>query len=139
MVLLANRVSALELAPIKASTSSTPRPRAASVTRPKISSQRSRGSSSGICASDLHLAEARGRGAMSGAHYLLRLPLATIRRPPQRPVLRSRDGRAGIPKLRRDAAIARVFQHARALSLANLPADLAAELKVVALVVDRPA
>ncbi len=49
------------------------------------------------------------------------------------------DGRAGVPELRGDAAVAGVLQHAHALAVADLPADLAAELEVVALVVDGPA
>src|SRR5262245_12283530 len=49
------------------------------------------------------------------------------------------DGGAGIPELGGDAAVARVLQHAAALAIAHFPADLAAELEVVALVVDRPA
>src|SRR5579872_6431806 len=49
------------------------------------------------------------------------------------------DGRAGVPELRADAAVAGIFQHPRALAVADLPGDLTAELEIVALVVDRPA
>ena len=53
-------------------------------------------------------------------------------------MFRAGDSRAGIPELRGDAAVARVLEHADALAVANLPADFAAELEVVALVVDGP-
>ena len=49
------------------------------------------------------------------------------------------DGRAGVPELGGDAAVAGVLEHADALAVAHLPGDLAAELEVVALVVDGPA
>ena len=76
---------------------------------------------------------------MAGAHHLLGLPLAAVRHAPQRPVLRPGDGRAGIPEFGRYPAVAGVFEHAYALAAAHLPADFAAELEVVALVVDGPA
>src|ERR1019366_661735 len=97
------------------------------------------GASFGIRAPDLDAAEARWTGAVARAHDLLRLPLAAVGRAPQHPVLGSGDGRAGIPELRGDAAVAGILQHVDALAVADLPADLAAELEVVALVVDRPA
>src|SRR5262249_40366750 len=58
---------------------------------------------------------------------------------PQGPMLRSRDRGTRVPELGRDTAVARVLQHAHALAVAHLPPDLAAELEVVTLVVDRPA
>src|SRR2546430_2714979 len=114
MVLLANRVSAPVAAPMLASTSVTPSARAASATAEKISSHCERLSTSGIGAPDLDVAEARWRGAVPGPHHLLRLSLAAIRCAPYRPVFRSRDGRAGIPELRADAAVAGVLKHAHA-------------------------
>src|SRR6476646_7772813 len=139
MVLLANRVSALVPAPIMASTSVTPSERAASTTCSKIASQRYSGNrSSGIGAPDPNVAEARRRCAVSGSHDLLGLPLPAIRRAPKRPVLRSGDGGAGVPELRADPAVARILEHPSALAPADLPGDLAAELKVVPLIVDRP-
>src|SRR5579859_7908868 len=141
MVLLAKRVSALEPAPNIASTSETPSARAACSTDPKISSHSARAnrSISFIGAADSDSAEARRACAMASPHHLLRLAFSAIRRAPERPMLRTGDGGAGVPEFRADAAITGVLQHAAALPVANLPGDLAAELKVVALVVDRPA
>src|SRR5947207_1401294 len=93
----------------------------------------------GICATDLDVAKTHRARAVTGPHHLLGLALSTIRRPPQRPVLRAGDGRAGIPELRGDAAIARILQHADALAVAYLPSDFATELKVIPLVINRPA
>src|SRR5580692_4610325 len=112
MALLAKRVRALDSAVKMASTSVMPRARAASKTWPKIAWQRAR--SIGIGASDLDATEARGAGAVAGAHDLLGLSLAAVGRAPQHPVFRSGDGRAGVPELRRDAAVAGILQHADA-------------------------
>src|ERR1700681_455668 len=105
MVLLAKRVSAFAPAPISASRLRTPMERAAAAADWKISSAYCRVRSAdswmllaGICATDPDVAKARRARAMSGSHHLFRLPLSTIRRPPQRPVLRAGDGRAGIPE-----------------------------------------
>src|ERR1017187_4949420 len=137
MALLAKRVRALELAARMASASAMPRARAASATWSKMAWHRT--GSIGIGAPDFDMAEARGTRAMAGAHDLLRLPLAAVGCAPEHPVLGSGDVRAGVPELRRDAAVARILQHADALAVPDLPADLAAELEVVALVVDGPA
>src|SRR6185295_14959878 len=88
---------------------------------------------------DFQVAEARWAGAVPGAHHLLGLSLSTVGRAPQGPVLRACYGRAGIPELRRNAAVTGVFEHADAFPIPDLPANFAAELKVVAFVVDRPA
>src|SRR5580704_15000017 len=136
MTLLAKRVRALALAFMMASVSATPRARLARSTWSKMAWHRA--ASISISASDLYAGEARGTGAVAGAHDLLRLALAAVGRAPQRPVFRSGDGRARVPELCRDAAVARILQHADALSMADLPTDLTAELEVVALVVDRP-
>src|SRR5579862_609046 len=137
MALLAKRVSALEPAPMVASASATPRARAAVTTRSKMAWQRA--ASIGIRASDLDAAETRGAGPVARAHHLLRLPLAAVGRTPQCPMLGTGDGCARIPEFRGDPAVAGILEHADALAAADLPADLAAELEVVALVVDRPA
>src|ERR1044071_5936154 len=97
------------------------------------------GTSTCIRAPDFDFAEPRRAGAVSRAHHLLGLSFAAIGHTPKRPVLGSGDGRAGVPKLCRDATVAGVFQHAYAPPVADFPTDLAAELKVVALVVDGPA
>src|SRR5690349_18394185 len=146
MVLLANRVSALAPAPVMTSTSRTPRARAAAAAAVKISSARFRVSSAvsrtlltGIGATDLDVAKARRTRPVACPHHLLRLPLSAVRRAPKGPVLRAGNGRAGVPEFGRDAAVAWVFQHADALAVPDLPADLATELEVVTFVVDRPA
>src|SRR5258707_90699 len=107
MVLFANRVSAWVPAPIMASRSRTPSRCAADAAASKISRARARVSSAdsgtplaGIGATDLNLAESRGAGSVSCPHHLLGLALAAVGRAPKRPVLRARDGRAGIPELR---------------------------------------
>src|SRR5271157_1889117 len=92
-----------------------------------------------ISAPDLDLAEARRAGPVTRAHHLLRLSFAAVGHAPKRPVLPPGNRLAGIPELGRDAAVARVLQHADALAVPDLPRDLAAELKVIALVVDGPA
>src|ERR1035441_10111217 len=101
MALLAKRVSALESEARMASTSVTPCARATSTTWPKMAS-----ALSGIGAPDFDFVETRGAGAVAGAHHLLGLAFATIGDAPQRPVWGARDGRAGVPQLRRDAALA---------------------------------
>src|ERR1700690_2305969 len=137
MALLAKRVSALDPAAMMASASATPSARAASATWSKMAWHRA--GSIGIGTPDLDAAEARGTSAVAGAHDLLRLALAAVGRTPEHPVPGSGDGRAGVPELRRDAAVAGILQHADALAVADLPADLAAELEVITLVVDGPA
>src|ERR1035438_9004229 len=133
MALLAKRVSALESEPRMASTSVTPCARAASTTRPKTAS-----ALCGIGAPDFDSVEARGAGSVAGAHYLLGLAFAAVGDAPQGPVLGAGDGRAGVPELCGNAAIAGVLQHADALAVTHLPGDFAAELEMVALVVDGP-
>src|SRR5271166_3432766 len=73
-----------------------------------------------------------------GAHHLLWLALTAIRSPPQCPLLARANRIQRIPEFRGDARIRRILHHARALAILDLPSDLAAKLKVVALVVNRP-
>src|ERR1700728_3535818 len=94
--------------------------------------------STGIRGSHLDIVEARGAGAVAGADHLLGLSLAAIRNAPQHPMIAIGDGGAGVPKLGGDPAVGRVLQHARAFAVLDLPGDLAAELEVVALVIDGP-
>src|SRR5262245_45935525 len=107
-----------------ASTSRTPNTRAASATCSKIARASTR-----IRAPDLDLAEACRAGAVAGAHHLFRLPFAAIWHAPQSPMFAPCDRRTCVPELGRDAAVARVFQHADALAAADLPTDFAAELE----------
>src|SRR6516225_6136202 len=86
----------------------------------------------------LYLAEARRGGSVSGTHRLHGLALAARGNSPQCPVLQPTDGVTGIPELGGDAAVARVFEHARFPAALNFPADLGAKLEVVPAVVDGP-
>src|SRR5574340_383990 len=92
-----------------------------------------------VGAADLDAAEACGAGAVPRPHHLFRLAFAAVGNAPERPVFGPGDGRACIPELCGNATVARVLQHAYTLSAADLPADFAAELEVVALVVNGPA
>src|SRR5579885_3315448 len=126
-----------------ASTSGVPQARAACWIRSNSSRHRSSVNTtaalSGICGSDLDVVKARRTGAVPGADYLLGLPFAAIRHAPQDPVVAVGDGLAGIPKFRGDAAVGGILEHPHAPAVVNLPGDLAAELEVVALVIDGPA
>ena len=75
---------------------------------------------------------------MSGPHHLLRLALAAVRRSPQRPFIAGANRVHRIPELGGDSGVGWILQHARPLAVLDLPSNLAAELEVVALVVDRP-
>src|SRR5580704_19241471 len=143
MVLLAKRVSAAQCAPKSASTSETPRDFAALCTAAKSSSQFAFGRmlsavSGGIRRSHFNVVEARGTCAVAGGDHLLGLSLAAVGNTPQHPMIAIGNGRARIPKLRGDAAIGWILQHTNALAIFDFPGDLAAELEVVALVVDGP-
>src|SRR5215510_3941233 len=75
---------------------------------------------------------------MACAHGLHGLTLAAIWSAPESPKLFAANRVAGIPELRGDAAVARIFQHANLLAAFDFPADFSRELKLVATVVDRP-
>src|SRR5208282_5397302 len=91
-----------------------------------------------ISASHLDAAEPRRRRAVARAHHLLRLSFAAVWRTPECPLVARADGIEGVPELRRDSRVRRVLHHAQPLPAFDLPANFAAELKVIALVVDRP-
>src|SRR5205085_5086389 len=91
-----------------------------------------------IRTADSHIAESCGRSAMAGAHHLLGLAFAAIGRTPQGPSIARADGVHGVPEIGGDAGVRRILEHASEFAVLDLPADLAAELKVVALVVNRP-
>ena len=75
---------------------------------------------------------------MSRPHDLLRLPFAAMRRPPKHPFVARADGIHSIPELRSNPAVGGVAKHAGALAIFDFPSDFAAELEVVALVINRP-
>src|ERR1017187_8849274 len=114
MALLAKRVSALESEPRMASTSVTPCARAASTTWPKTDS-----ALCGIGAPDFDSVEARGAGSVTGAPPLLGLALSASGDAPQGPALGAGDGRACVPELGGNAAVAGFLQHADALAVTH--------------------
>ena len=75
---------------------------------------------------------------MPGSHHLLWLSFAAIRSAPERPLIFGTNRLQGIPELRRNARVRRVFHHAHPLTVHDLPPNLATELEVVTLVVNRP-
>src|SRR5689334_7941427 len=87
---------------------------------------------------NLHVAEARGSGAVSGAHGLHGLAFAAVGCSPQRPLIARADGVHGIPEFSGDAGVGRIFEHASELATFDFPADLGSKLKVVALIVNGP-
>src|SRR5258708_4040383 len=149
MVLFATRVSAPRCAPNIVSRSGAPKDFAARSTLPKISRHRSIDSTgdtaascsalSGICGSDLHIVKPRRTSSMASPDHLLRLALAAIWDAPQHPMIAIGDGLTRIPELGGDATISWIFQHTAALAVANFPRYFAPKLKIVALVVNRPA
>src|SRR5579863_8077705 len=145
MVLLAKRVSASVAVPTSTSVSS------ASLSLRIFSAMRSssfRESCAFLLAmvyglfregdADFYVAETGGRCAVTGAHYLLRLSLAAIRRAPQRPVISRADGIAAVPEFRGNSAVAGILDHAALLAAFDFPTDFGRKLEVIALVVDRP-
>src|SRR5437762_8600241 len=91
-----------------------------------------------IRAAHLHIAESCGRRAMAGAHHLLRLAFAAIGRTPQGPSIARGDGVHGVPEIGGDPGVRRILEHAAESAVFDFPSDLAAELKVIALVVNGP-
>ena len=75
---------------------------------------------------------------MTGVGNLGGLTFAAVGRAPHHPVIRVADCITAIPKLRGDAGVGAIAQHASHLAVLDLVADLGAELEVVALIVDRP-
>src|SRR4029453_6651358 len=87
---------------------------------------------------ELPATEPRRRGAVPDPPALAGLPLPAVRRSPQGPFLATADGVARPPELGRDARVVRVPIHRREPALLAPPADLAPELEVHPMVVDRP-
>src|SRR5690242_17798445 len=91
-----------------------------------------------IRAPHFHVSEPGRRRPVPRAHGLHGLALAAVRRSPQRPLVAGADGIHGIPELCCDSGIRWILQHAPQLAALDLPANLGAELEVVALVVNGP-
>src|SRR5688572_12647954 len=75
---------------------------------------------------------------MTGVTDLPGLPLAAVGRAPEGPLRLVAEHVQALPELRTDPRVRRILDHPPALAVLVLPADLAAELEVQALVVDGP-
>src|SRR5262252_2091820 len=95
-------------------------------------------SSIAITDSDFDIAETRRRRALRRPRRLHRLALAAVRRAPGDPAVLIADRVARAPKCGRHAGVCRVLEHPRFLAVLDLVTDLAAELEIEPLVVDRP-
>src|SRR5437764_4125946 len=81
--------------------------------------------------------EARGRRAVRDRADLARLALAVEEGAAHAPVALVAQGGAGIPEVLGVRLVGHVFQHLADLAVLDLEVKLAAELEVVALLVDR--
>src|SRR5690606_27343354 len=86
---------------------------------------------------DVDAVETGGGRAVRDRRHLARLALAVEERAAQAVVAFVGDGAAGVPEFRRADLVGHVFQHAGDLAVLDLVEKLAAELRVVALLVDR--
>src|SRR5260370_27162740 len=84
------------------------------------------------------LPESRRRTAMADSIDLPRLPLAVIGRAPLRPIARAGDAVAGLPQIRGARLIGHARNHPLLFASLDRPKRIAAELEVVALMVDGP-
>src|SRR5215472_7827589 len=91
-----------------------------------------------VCRPDLHILEPRRRGAVPGTHGLHGLAFAAVGRAPQRPLVARADRLHGVPELGGDPGIRRILEHSSQLAAFDLPTDFAAELEVIAFIVNRP-
>src|SRR5260370_29845045 len=90
------------------------------------------------CGSDLYGPAARRCSPVSRAHHLLRRSFATVGRAQESPLVTRTDRVERIPKFRRDPRVRWILQHADTLAVLDLPTHLAAELKIVASIINRP-
>src|SRR5262245_55405306 len=88
-------------------------------------------------AQDVDVAEQGRRAAVAHRVRLARLALAVVREAHVLPVTLVGDRGAGAPEIVRATLIGHVRQHAALLAVLDLPERVAAELEVVALLVDR--
>src|ERR1039457_4259130 len=87
----------------------------------------------------IHLAEARRRTAVADRVDLLRLPLAVVGRAPLLPIAGSGDQVERLPEVGGARLVGDPRNHPLLLAVLDLPKSIAAELKIVALLVDREA
>ncbi len=85
-----------------------------------------------------HVGEAGGHRRVTGVADLDRLALAAVGGAPEHPLVGAAHHVHRRPEPRADARVGGVAQHLAELAVLDLPRDLAAELEVEALVVDRP-
>ena len=79
-----------------------------------------------------------GHRGVAGVADLDRLALAAVRGAPEHPLVGAADHVHRGPEPRADAGVGGVAEHLAELAVLDLPGDLAAELEVEPLVVDRP-
>jgi hypothetical protein len=87
---------------------------------------------------DIDAGEHAGRRRVPDPDDLRGLALAAVRRPEHLERRGVADGREAAPERGRDAAVVRILDHARQFPVRDQEAALAAELELVARVVDRP-
>src|SRR5947199_9963929 len=75
---------------------------------------------------------------MSRAHRLHGLAFAAIWGAPKRPLVTGADGVHRVPEFGGDSGIRWILEHASQLAAFDLPANLAAKLEVITLVVNGP-
>src|SRR5229473_5163786 len=85
----------------------------------------------------IHLAKPRRRTSMADGIDLRRLAFGVTRRPALPPIGRSRHAVASLPEIGRASLIRNPRNHPALLAALDFPERVAAELKVVALLVDR--
>src|ERR1035441_5265441 len=87
----------------------------------------------------IHLAEARRRTAVADRVDLLRLPLAVVGRAPLLPIAGSGDQGERLPEVGGARLVGDPRNHPLLLAVLDLPKSVAAELEIVALLIDREA
>src|SRR5690242_16765872 len=85
---------------------------------------------------DVDLPEARGRTAVADGVDLSGLALAIVRRAVLLPISGAGDGVAGLPEIRGARLVGNAPDHPLLLAALDAPEGVAAELEVVALLVD---
>src|SRR5688500_14776321 len=89
------------------------------------------------CIDDVGAIEARGARTVRNGGNLARLALAVEERTAEAVIRLVADRHAGVPELRRADLVGDILDHAADLAVLDLVEQLAAELRVVALLVDR--
>src|SRR5262245_39704187 len=85
---------------------------------------------------NLYIAKAGGRCAVSSTHRLHRFTLAAIWSTPKNPILLICNSVTGIPEVRRDPSVSTILQQTAALSVLDFVADFGSKLKIESQVID---